>query len=347
MLTITVSMSDIIQVSEILLRMDRYMIVILYIIGIIGSILNIITFIQKQIRNNSCSFYFLSVSIVDFFIMNVFILMEIITTFNKPLSDQIYSTNIWCKFGNYIMFILPCLSSSYIVLASIDRYCISSLNQTIRKLSNIKISRIIVFIVLIIWLLFSLHIPIGYNRIRDPLTNITRCSVEIGSPTTYIIIDGFFFSLYKGAITPFFLCIFGLLIYYNMKRSRSRILPQTNSRSNRITAGQISSITPIIIVQNRRNSHMLTMLLVQVLLTIILNIPYMIIYLFGFFNQIPKDLFQLLMYIIFSFIARWFYYMNYSKTFYINTLTSKLFRKSLTQQILDLFHRYKIIFIHN
>ncbi|CAF4046168.1 unnamed protein product, partial [Rotaria sordida] len=124
--------------------MDKYMIVILYIIGTLGAILNIITFLQKQIRRNSCSLYFLSSSIIDFCIMNVFILMEIITTFNKPLSDRIYSTNIWCKVGNYIMFILPCLSSSYITLASIDRFCISSLNQTLRKCSNFKISRIVI-----------------------------------------------------------------------------------------------------------------------------------------------------------------------------------------------------------
>ncbi|CAF1386540.1 unnamed protein product, partial [Rotaria sordida] len=77
--------------------MDKYMIVILYIIGTLGAILNIITFLQKQIRRNSCSLYFLSSSIIDFCIMNVFILMEIITTFNKSLSDLIYSTNIWCK----------------------------------------------------------------------------------------------------------------------------------------------------------------------------------------------------------------------------------------------------------
>ncbi|CAF0806266.1 unnamed protein product [Rotaria sordida] len=347
MLIISVSISDIARVSDVLLIMDKYMIVILYIIGTLGAILNIITFLQKQIRRNSCSFYFLSSSIIDFCIMNVFILMEIITTFNKSLSDLIYSTNIWCKVGNCIMFILPCLSSSYIILASIDRFCISSLNQTLRKWSNLKISRIIVIIVFIIWILFSLHIPIVYNRIRDPLTNITRCSVQIGSPTTFLIIDGFFFSLYKGAITPFLLCIFGLLIYYNMKRSRARVMPQTLSRSNRTTTAQISSITPIIIVQNRKTSHMLTMLLVQVFLTIILNIPYMVIYLFGFFNQIPKDLFQLLLFIMFSFIARWFYYMNYCKTFYINTLTSKLFRNSLHQQFLDLFHQHRMIMINN
>lgn len=336
-------MFDIIKLSEIIVIIDKYMIIILYIIGIIGSILNIITFLQKQIRRNPCSFYFLSSSIIDFCIINVFVLMEIITTNNKSLSDYIYSTKIWCKFGNYIMFLLPCLSSSYITFASMDRFFASSLNQSLRRWSSFKVSCIIVTIVFFIWALFSLHVPIAYNLIEDPLTNITRCLVQIGSSTTFIIIDGFFFSLYKGAIVPLFLFIFAILIYYNMKRSRQRVIPHGNIRNNRTTTVQISSIIPIINFQNRKNFHMLKMLLVQVILTIIFNIPYMIIYLFGFFHKVPTDLLQLFFYILFSFIARWFYYMNYCKTFYINTLTSKLFRNSLRQQFINFFRQYQIM----
>ena len=104
------SLDDIAQLSTIIVIIDRHMIVILYITGIIGALLNIITFLQRKIRKNPCSVYFLSTSITDFCVMNVFILMEIITTYNKPLSDRIYSTRTWCKLGNYIMFLLPCLS---------------------------------------------------------------------------------------------------------------------------------------------------------------------------------------------------------------------------------------------
>ena len=102
----------------------------------------------------------------------------------------------------------PCLSSSYLTLASIDRFCISSLNPTLRKWSHLKISRIVVIIVFIIWSLFGLHYPIAYDVIQDPLTMITQCQVAIGSPTTFLIIDGFFFSLFNGAIIPFVLSIF-------------------------------------------------------------------------------------------------------------------------------------------
>lgn len=335
----SMSTIDIARAAEIILNVDRYMLVTIYIVGIIGAIINITTFVQRQIRTNPCSVYFLATSIVDFGIMNVFILLEIITGFNKPLFNLIYSTRIWCKIGNYIMQILPCLSSSYIVLASFDRFCASSMNPTLRKWSCLKVSRIVVRVTFLGWALFSLHIPIAYDRIEDPISRITQCRVAIGSPTALMIIDGFFFSLFNGAIIPFLLCICGLLILNNIKQSRTRVNTHQNTRSNGRSTGSKPITCHVTPIQQRNDTHMLRMLLVQVFLRIILNIPYIVIYLFGYFNKVPKDLLLLLIYIIFSFIGRWFYYINYCQTFYINTLTSRLFRKSLQQQLEVIFSR--------
>jgi hypothetical protein len=328
------SIDDVIQTIEILQTMNKYILVILYFIGVCGASLNIITFLQKQLRVNPCAVYFLSTSIVDFGVMNVFVLMEIIAALNIPVSDFIYATRIWCKFGNFIRFTCPCLSSSYLTLASIDRFCISSLNETLRKWSNLKISRIVVVIVFIIWALLGLHYPIAYDVIQDPLTMTTQCQVAHGSPTIFLVIDGFFFSLFNGAIIPFILCIFGLLIYYNMKRSRNRVDIQQNTRSHRIRSAPVNMIRT---VYDRHSFHMRYMLLVQVSLTVILNIPFIIVYLLSYVNNLPTDFFHIMLYFIFSYIGRWLYYMNYCKTFYINTLTSQLFRKSLRQQCRRLF----------
>ncbi|CAF1206034.1 unnamed protein product [Adineta steineri] len=321
-------MLDITRVSQILLSMDSYMIIILYIIGSIGAILNIITFRQKQIRTNPCATYFLSSSIIDFCIMNTSILLNIIITFDKSLYNQIYSTRTWCKLGNYILLLLPCLSSSYIAFATVDRYFASSLNPTLRKCSSLKISRMIICIVLIIWVLFGIHIPIAYDY--SPEKN--ECTVETNSATTFIIIDGFFFSLFNGVIVPFLLSLFGLLIFLNIKISRRRVHSQPENNHH-----------PTSVVVSRQNTHMITMLLVQVSLTILLNTPYIVIYLLSFYKKLPADVLSVLLYIIFSYIARWFYYMNYCKTFYINTLASDLFRKSLYKQFTQFFRHHRII----
>ena len=83
------------------------------------------------------------------------------------------------------------------------------------------------------------------------------------------------------------------------------------------------------------------MLLVQVLLTIILNIPYIVIYLLGFYETLPRNPMSIFLYLIFSFVGRWFYYMNYCKTFYLNTLTSKLFRDNLKHQLIHLVRQHR------
>ncbi|UJR20308.1 hypothetical protein I4U23_023439 [Adineta vaga] len=330
-----ITMLDVNKLSAILLIIDSYMIVILYITGVVGAILNIITFLQKQIRQNSCAVYFLSGSILDLCLMNVTILLDIIITFNKILSNRIYPSRVWCKLGNYLTFLLTCLSSSFITLASFDRFCMSSLNQTLRKWSRLIISRIVVIIMLMMWALFGLHVPIAYDYIQDPITNASRCTVQTSLAAVFIAIDGYFYSLFNGAIVPFLLLVFGIMIIYNVRKSRRRVAVQVEGRNN-------NSRIEIGTVRSRQNSHMIKMLLVQVLLTIILNIPYVIIYLLGFYQTIPADPLPLFVLITCSFIARWFYYMNYCKNFYVNTLTSALFRSSLRKQFTLFVHHYEI-----
>ncbi|CAF1230427.1 unnamed protein product [Adineta steineri] len=324
------------QTYEIIEIIDSYMIVILYIIGMIGAILNIITFRQKEIRCHPCSVYFLFSSIVDFCIMNINILLEIIIIFNPFIFNLIYSTQFWCKIGNYITFILPCLSSSYIIFASIDRYLVSSLNQAVRKWSNLKITRIVIIVTPIIWALLGLYIPITNNLVSDPIINNAQCIVQTNSAVIFSIIGEFIFILFNGAIAPLLLCIFGLLILYDKKKSRQRVLAQQQNRNN---FNKISNVA------NRQNKHMITMLLVQVSLTIIFNIPNIVIYMISYFNMKSYCPMPLLILIIFNTIGRWFHYMNYCKTFYINTLTSSLFRKSLRKQYQHIKHHRIIITI--
>ncbi|UJR20307.1 hypothetical protein I4U23_023438 [Adineta vaga] len=326
------------RVSEILLIFDSYMIVMLYITGVVGAILNIITFLQKQIRRNPCSLYFLSTSVVDLGIMQVFLLMEIITRFNPIFSTLIYSTRVWCKLGNYMTFVFPCLTSCYLTLASFDRFCMSSLNQTLRKWSRLIISRIVVIIMLMIWALFGLHVPIAYDYVQDSITNTSRCTVQTSLAAVFIAIDGYFFSLFNGVIIPFLLLMFGIMIIHNVKKSRRRVTTQVESGNNSLLHGTGG-------ISNRQNSHMIKMLLVQVSLRIIFHLPYTVIYLLSFYRRLSSDLESLLLYIIFSYIARWLYYGNFCKKFYVNTLTSALFRDSLRLQCVNflLQHRISII----
>jgi hypothetical protein len=336
--TMAVTLSvDLVRANLVLTVMKKYMMVLLYLVGLIGSLLNVFTFLQKQLRTNPCSNYFLSASTIEFCIVNTFILVQVIYSFNEPLSIYIITTNAWCKMGNYLLFVLPCLASTYIILATIDRFYTSSSHQKFRKMSQLKVSRILILLTFLLWALFSLHIPIWYKSIRETPTSPMQCSSQLNVPTFFIIVDGFFFALFNGAIIPLFLSIFGFLIYHNVRMSRRRTGAQNNATGNR-TAITLNTRT---IALNQMNQHLIVMLLVQVSLTVIFNIPYIVIYLYGIYYVVPSVSWSLLLYTIFSYIARWFWFMNYCTTFYLNTLSSRFFRSILKKQLISLIRRLR------
>jgi hypothetical protein len=316
-ITTTIS-SEIIQALIVLPIMEKYIIVLLYIFGFIGSLLNIFTFLQKQFRTKSCSTYFVASSITDFCYINSFMLIQLIDEFNSKIFSSINSTDIWCKMGNYFYFLLPCLASTYITFASIDRFCASSSNNHFQKFNQVKISCILTLIIFLIWSLFSLHIPISYNLIR---LKSVQCSPPSNVATIFVIIDGYFFALFNGLIVPFILMIFGLLIFRNVQLIHRRIIPQINRHLT------------------RTNQHLITMLLFQVILTIILHIPFIVLYLYGIYNPVPSDTLPLLFDEIFSYIGRWFWFMNFSKAFYVNILSSQTFRRIFKGKIIHIFNQ--------
>jgi hypothetical protein len=334
-MTVTL-LPDLMRALIILPIMDEYILLVVYICGIIGSLFNIFTLIQKQFRSNPCSLYFLSASATDFCVMNLVLLMDLMRYFNSQFYIYINSSTIWCSLGKYCTFLLSCLSSTYITLACIDRFCTSSHREKFRKLSRIKVSRILIPLVLLIWILFSSHLLVLFYILPYTPTNSYQCTYSPSLYKFYLVVDGYFFAMFNGIIVTLFLAIFGFLIHRNVQQSRRRTGPMRNTNINRM----IAEVAPVrILTLNRCNLHLITMLLVQSSLTIFLNIPYMVIYLNDIYNNVPTDQYLLLFYAIFTYMARWFWFMNYCKTFYINTLSSQVFRKVLKQQLVNLTHR--------
>ncbi|CAF3525882.1 unnamed protein product, partial [Rotaria sp. Silwood2] len=198
----------------------------------------------------------------------------------------------------------------------------------LQKVNQLKISRILAIIILLFWLLFSSHILISYNRIKITPTSSIRCTPQLNLAGIFIFLDGFFYAIFNGIIVPLFLIIFGLLIFRNIRFISHRTYPQQLS---------INSLS------HRSNQHLMKMLLFQVSVTVILNIPYIIYYLYGIYNPAPSEPLCLLIYRIFSYIARWLWFMNYCKTFYINIISSKTFRNILKRRFVYIIQQSKNI----
>ncbi|CAF1555601.1 unnamed protein product, partial [Adineta ricciae] len=159
-------------------------------------------------------------------------------------------------------------------------------------------------------------------------TKPVECKTPSYAAVFVLIFQGYYFALFNGAIVPLCLSIFGFLIYRNVRLSRQRTAPLSNINNN-----------PNL---NRQNLHLIIMVLVQSCLTVILNIPYMTVYLRGLRYSVPTDQYHLLLYLIFVYLARWFWFSNHAKTFYLNSLSSQAFRDALKQQLFHVIRQSRV-----
>jgi len=112
---------------------------ILIFVGTISNSLNIVILTRPSLIHHSCSLYFLSLAIVNLFYCAVILTINLISD-GYSINIHIYSI-FSCKLLNYLLNLCPNLSVYFIVLASIDRYCSSSMNVNIRRWSNVRIAR--------------------------------------------------------------------------------------------------------------------------------------------------------------------------------------------------------------
>ena len=87
----------------------RYLYLIVFSLGIIGNICNLIVFFRKKFRANSCSIYFIAYSINNFMCLTMGLFLWSLTLgFNFDLE---YKSVIYCKTRRYITHISFLFSS--------------------------------------------------------------------------------------------------------------------------------------------------------------------------------------------------------------------------------------------
>jgi hypothetical protein len=146
---------------EILVYISGYYLIPMFVFGMIGNMANIIVFSQGTLKNNGCSVYFVGISFVHLFVLTFGCLVRIIILLSG--FDLTHSSLFFCKFRIYFFVAGIALSRYYLCLISIDRWIITSLNARIRHQSNSRSAQRLIIISTIIWLLFNLHGPIGFD----------------------------------------------------------------------------------------------------------------------------------------------------------------------------------------
>ncbi|CAF1073595.1 unnamed protein product [Adineta steineri] len=289
-----------------------YLPLIFLIFGLIGFIGNVFTYLQPQLRSNTCCIYSLCGSFID-------IIDLCINSFPSYLAWQFGFTLPWstssalCKFYIFIVVFLPHLSINFLCTAIIDRFAITcDHTSSIRRITQLRIVPWMIGLTVLTSGLFSLYVPINYDLMYGYLCISIQPMV---TSISYIVLIGL--------ISPIIMIIFVLLTYRNVRRSRGRVGEVTRTRG-----------------QNLRNQFIVT-IFAQILITSFIALQWIIMFTYFTFAPIytetPVDL--SIIFFLLS-LSTNLYYLNNVKAFYITILTSRVFRKAFVGGLNNLFRRY-------
>ncbi|CAF1339230.1 unnamed protein product [Adineta steineri] len=295
-------MSDLTQIST---SLQRVILPINALLGIIGNSLNIALLSQRCLFYHACSRYFLALAGNNLFYSTMLLTYRILS--NGYQINITTNSIIACKIVNYISTLTTFLATYFIILASIDRCCASSRNAQIRKFSNVRVAHWMIFLVVGVLALFFIHILVIYGLEPD---KGFICMMQANTTyfQVYIIIQVLLFTV----VPPSLMIMCGIITIKNAKRSR--IAPISVSRFSR-TENQLGQ-----------------MLFFQVGAQVLLTLPTSVSYLIGTFPNYIRTT------PTYAFVAAVFQVLitfSIGMPFFSYILSSRVYRK----QLKELFHK--------
>ena len=278
-----------------------YSLIIPLILGVVGNCFCCVIFRQKQFRSNAISTFFTAGSITNIIVLIYGIGINLDSVDHRSL-DQ-YSL-IFCQVRLYIRHTLLMIVRSYVVLACIASFSLSSSRMELRSLFRPKFVQWCIFLVPLIWPLIALHMPF-FTIIRE-----NRC-IYVDS---YMFISGIYFFFVVGIFPVLLMTLFILLTVKNLNSLHRRIQP--------------SIVTPIRL--KSRDQHFIRMLSSLVLMYITTNIfyPTNVLYL-AMTNFSTKSEHRIAIEsLIFFLTSNYILYINSVSPFFLFFWSSTAFRRS-------------------
>lgn len=172
-------------------------------LGLVGNIASCLVFSQKQFRANAISLLFTAAAI-----FNIVVLVYGIGTSFYSLghtSPETYSL-VFCKLRLYIRHIFLMIVRTYITLACMASYALSSLETRIRFLFHWRYVKRIVLIVPFLWPLIALHMPFFTTIRRQQCVN----------DDDYVLPFAVYFFLIVGVLPVLLMVVFIALTIRNL-----------------------------------------------------------------------------------------------------------------------------------
>jgi len=193
-------------------QLTRYLPIIFTIIGTIGFIGNLFTFLQPKLRKNTFCLYSLFGSICDILNLYINLLPNYIYKTNNILA--LISDTASCKWKLFGLILIPQMSLNFLTVSLIDRYsCSCGLTSRIRKICQLKTVPYITVVTILLSAVMSLYGPLLYEYMPG-----------VGCVTTEPIANGVLYTCIHGLLTPLIMLVFIYLTFRNTRRSRQRVV---------------------------------------------------------------------------------------------------------------------------
>jgi hypothetical protein len=307
------SEKDFAYINELMKNLTSYFSLLIIIVGMVGGFGNIIIFTSRKLRTNSCAFYLLCSTIFDL----IYLLLSSIT---RLINDYFFLNQsiFFCKCRIYLVVVIPTLSTYFIMLATIDRCLSTSTSKKSRHLNKVQMAWRISILTLIFSLVSTSHILFFFQlKKKGGNNNNNECVPDGGIYRTFI---SFYFFLINPLVvyTIMLICTIGTLIRIRTSRYRMRYL--YNQRRNR--------------KYRYMNRHLITIMIFQVGLGMLFTFIRCGFLIYSFWtSNINKDYSKFNVYFLLDRLSLLIYYMNFAKSFPLNTLTSHLFRQIFVQKM--------------
>ncbi|CAF0898296.1 unnamed protein product [Adineta steineri] len=295
--------------------------IVCFALGAVSLIFNVIIFTRRSLCREPCSVYFFWSSSFNLFIVYVLVPIRVLA-FGYNIDISSYNNGV-CKIINFVNYSSRAITCWLIVLACVDRFCHSSTNATIRRMSSLKKARWGVGIVILSIMILYSHMLVYYGlsyTLNQFGNTVATCNSQIGTYRTFI---AFWFMALYSLCPSFFMLLFGLLTLKNIRQHR-QVVP-TVAGTNQLV--------------RRTDNQLLRMLIAQVLMVFISTLPYSIYLLYtGFTSNIQKDTLRITQENFAGRVTGSFINFAHTTSFYLYTLTGTVFRKEFHRIILRCRH---------
>ncbi|CAF3606082.1 unnamed protein product [Adineta steineri] len=302
---------------------------ILLFIGITSCILNLLVLKKISLRKNPCTMCLVAVNIVNLaYLFFSFLFTVFIVGYN---SDPSTSSIIFCRFRNYMSFILTCCEPSCLILASIDRVLVTSPNAGTRRRSTRRLMFISIIGMCLFWAVFHIHTLI-FIQIIQYGTNYFVCIYQPGVYSEFVT---YYSLVITGCLPPALMTIFGCWTVKNIRQIR-RVRHNASTRvTGTVVVGGAHTL-------RSKDQQLIRMLFIDILSYIICKYPGTIMLIYQQITQYDNksDERQQIERAIIELTA-FLYFVENCVGCYTNMIASKTFRTELKRIFLKFIQFFR------